>query len=77
MILKKTNNMSIKVGDDYRTNELSFIPGGSEVEAVSKNGKKKIYDKIKMVDKYCNRLKGDQSIIEIYVNGKLYWKRNP
>jgi hypothetical protein len=40
------------------------------------NGKQLTYDKIKSVEKYCARLKNDQLVAEILVDGKSYWKRN-
>lgn len=68
--------MSIKVKDEYRRNDLSLSPGGSDVTTIMSNGKKLTYDKIKSVEKYCSRLKNDQSVIEILVDGEAYWKRN-
>ncbi len=68
--------MPIKVKDQYRKNELSLTPGGSEVTTILKNGKSITYDKIKSVDKYCSRLKSDPMVIEIRVDDKLYWAIN-
>ena len=68
--------MSIKVKDEYRRNDLSLSPGGSEVTTISSNGKKLVYDKIKSVSRYCERLKNDSQVIEILVDGEMYWKRN-
>jgi hypothetical protein len=68
--------MSIKVKDEYRRNDLSLSPGGSDVTAILSNGKKLTYDKIKSVAKYCAQLKGDPLVIEILVDGETYWKRN-
>jgi hypothetical protein len=68
--------MSIKVKDEYRRNDLSLSPGGSDVTAIMSNGKKLTYDKIKSIEKYCARLKNDPVVIEIIVDGKSYWKRN-
>jgi hypothetical protein len=67
---------SLKVKDEYRQNELSLSPGGSEVTTILSNGKKLTYDKIKAVDKYCKRLKNDPLVSEILVDGVEYWKRN-
>jgi hypothetical protein len=67
--------MSIKVNDEYRRNDLSLSPGGSDVTTIMSNGKKLIYDKIKYVEKYCARLKKDPLVMEILVDGKEYWKR--
>lgn len=68
--------MSLKVKDEYRRNDLSLSPGGSDVTTIMSNGKKLTYDKIKSVEKYCSRLKNDKSVIEILVDGEAYWKRN-
>jgi hypothetical protein len=68
--------MGFKVGDEYRKNDLSLVPGGSEVKTVSRNGKSKIYDKIKNIASYCDRLKKDAEIFEIWVDGSIYWIRN-
>jgi hypothetical protein len=67
--------MSIKVKDEYRKNELSFSPGGSDVTVIHKNGKMLTYDKIKNIERYCTILKNDQTVIEIKVNGQDYWKK--
>ena len=68
--------MSIRVKDEHRLHDLSLTPGGSEVMAVMKNGKKLIYDKVKYVKGYCNRLTLNSNVMEIYVDGVLYWKSN-
>ncbi len=68
--------MAIKVKDEYRKNELSLIPGGSEVTAILSDGNRLTYDKIKSVNKYCDQLKKDRLVIEIHVNGEVYWNRN-
>jgi hypothetical protein len=68
--------MSIKVKDEYRRNDLSLSPGGSDVTTIMSNGMQLTYDKIKSVEKYCARLKNDQLVAEILVDGKSYWKRN-
>jgi hypothetical protein len=68
--------MGFKVGDEYRTNELSLTPGGSEVKSISTTGKSKTYDKVKNVNAYCQRLIKDQKIAEIWVDSTIYWKRN-
>lgn len=65
----------IKVDDSFRTNELSFQPGGSDVRVVYSDGPDRIYDKIKHVDRYTTNLKRKVNVTEIYVNGSLYWKR--
>ena len=68
--------MSIKVKDEYRRNDLSLSPGGSDVTTIMSNGKKLTYDKIKSIEKYCARLKADPLVMEILVDCESYWKRN-
>lgn len=68
--------MAIRVKDELRTNDLSLTPGGSEVKTIMQDGKDIIYDKIKYVKGYCKRLMADPKVIEIHVDGELYWKRN-
>ena len=65
--------MSIKVSDDYRKNELSLYPGGSEIKITYQNGKVLIYDKIKNVDLYCKKLLHNKNIIEIMVDNQIYF----
>jgi hypothetical protein len=67
--------MAIKVSDQYRKNELSLSPGGSEVKAVHSNGKTIVYDKIKNVNAYCVKLKKDSDIVQIIVDETIYWTR--
>ncbi len=64
--------------DEMRTNHLSVKPGGSIVRVVF-DSHVVDYDKIKYPSKYINTLlnSGDvQKIMEIYVDGKLTWKKN-
>lgn len=65
----------LRVEDEHRANELSVIPGGSDVKAFYRDGKVLIYDKIKNVKKYCSVLITRPEVIEIWVDGKPYWKR--
>jgi hypothetical protein len=69
--------MTFKVSDEYRKNELSLSPGGSEVTSILANGKSTTYDKVKNITAYCNRLKADPKVMEIKIDGNTYWKRNP
>lgn len=64
-----------RVQDEHRANELSVMPGGSEVKALYTDGKVLIYDKIKNVRKYCSVLMSRPEVIEIWVDEKPYWKR--
>ncbi len=64
--------------DEMRTNHLSVKPGGSIVRVVF-DSHVVDYDKIKYPSKYIDTLlnSGDvQKIMEIYVDGKLTWKKN-
>jgi hypothetical protein len=67
----------LKVGDEFRTNDLSLIPGGKTVTVIYQNGKKLIYDKIKSPGKYIKsiseKVSTDGKIVEILVNGKQVW----
>jgi len=65
----------IKVGDSFRTNDLSRQPGGSVVRVVYSDGPDRIYDKVKSVEQYTASLKKRANIAEIHVNGSLYWKK--
>jgi hypothetical protein len=64
-----------RVKDEHRSNELSVMPGGSEVKAFYANNTSLIYDKIKNVKKYCSVLMSKPDVVEIWVDGKPYWKR--
>lgn len=66
---------TLVVADQYRTNELSLIPGGSTVTAVYKNGKRRAYKKVKRPAAYAETIKKDLDVTEILVDGNLYWKR--
>lgn len=64
-----------RVNDDHRANELSVMPGGSEVKVQYSNGKVIIYDKIKNIRKYCSVLMNRSEVLEIWVDENPYWKR--
>jgi hypothetical protein len=65
---------------EMRTNKLALIPGGSVVTTVYENYTVN-YDNIKNPVSYCSAIifksKKKNDIKELYVNGKLYWKREP
>ena len=65
----------INVGDGYRTNDLSLIPGGSVIKLVYKGNKHRVYDKIKNVEAYSKHAQKDSSVLEIWVDGVMTWKR--
>lgn len=62
---------TLKVSDQFRTNELSLVPGGKTVSVTYENGKTLIYDKIKNTEKYISKLHDSPSengkIVEIKV----------
>lgn len=59
----------LKVSDPYRKNELSLKEGGSEVRILYQDGTQLIYDKIKNVDAYLNKIKNKDLISQVWVNG--------
>lgn len=68
-----TYKKRVIVGDEFRTNTLSLIPGGSEVE-VHYRERVKVYTKIKNRTSYINSITSkDAEIIAIFVDGNK-WK---
>ena len=57
-----------KVGDKYRTNKLSYQPGGVKVFVKYKSGFVKEYDKIKNPDKFIEKIaeSNDSSIVNMW-----------
>ena len=55
---------TINVGDEYRTNPLSKIPGGHKIVVVLKNGFKLVYDKVKYPKRYAAAIHGD-NVVEV------------
>jgi hypothetical protein len=66
---------TIKVSDPHRTNPESLIPGGSIVETVDDKGLKLSYDKVKNPGAYVARVTRDPSIVQVFVDGKIFWNR--
>jgi intein-encoded DNA endonuclease-like protein len=66
----ETNKKLTVVGDEYRTNPLSLIPGGSEVE-VHYQDYVKVYTNIKNPAAYIRKIttESNDPIIAIYVDG--------
>jgi hypothetical protein len=66
----------MRVGDEYRTNNLSLKPGGSIVTVVFANGGILEYDKVKSPKKYIAAIPTRNDIVQIFVNGKEVWTNN-
>ena len=62
----------LKVGDKYRTNNLSLIEGGSTVEIHLTDGKILVYDKVKNPVAYINMISKKSDIHQAFVNGVLF-----
>ena len=56
----------MKVTDNFRKNELSFVPGGCTV-VVEKDGKVYEYDKIKCPRKYIETVKRNPNVSNAYI----------
>ncbi len=67
---------TIKVSDPHRTNPESLIPGGSIVETVDVQGLRLVYDKIKNPSAYVARITKDPDIIQVLVDGQIFWERS-
>jgi hypothetical protein len=61
---------ALKVSDNYRTNPVSLIPGGSTVEVHLIDGKIFIYDKVKNPSAYIKCLRKTCEISKVYIDGK-------
>lgn len=55
-----------KVGDQYRTNELSLRPGGYTV-IVQIGGRRFEYDKIKYPMRYISKVKRNPEVVDAWV----------
>lgn len=64
------------VKDEFRKNELSFIPGGYSLTAITRIGQRLTYDKVKNVDAYKNKLIKDPEVLEILLGEEVIWKRS-
>ena len=56
-----------RVGDQYRTNELSLRPGGYTVIVQEVGGRRYQYDKIKYPGRYIARAKSNPNVIDAWV----------
>jgi hypothetical protein len=66
---------SIQVKDNFRKNPDSLIPGGSVVETISSEGLRLVYDKVKNPSAYIKRIIKDEKIVQIFVDGELFWEK--
>ena len=57
----------LRVGDGYRTNQLSLRPGGYSVVVEYTNGQKLVYDKIKNPSAYISRVCKNDDIVSAYI----------
>ena len=65
--------LSMRVGDEYRTNPLSLSPGGSVVTVVFSDGRMLDYEKVKSPKKSVSKIPQKEDIVAVYVNGKQAW----
>ena len=63
---------TVRVSDQFRTNNLSLTPGGFEVSITLNNGKTLVYDKIKIPRKYIQSLSNYGDIVSVKVNGEPF-----
>ncbi len=63
---------TIHVSDQFRKNNLSLTPGGSEVSITFKDGKTLVYDKIKNPRAYVQSLFNYSEIVSVNVDGKPF-----
>lgn len=69
----KTNN-GFFVADQFRTNELSLVPGGSLITIYYQDGSFRIYDKIKKPSAYIRMITDkDNRIVKVEVDNKTEW----
>ena len=63
---------TVNVSDQFRTNNLSLTPGGSEVSITLNNGQTLVYDKIKSPKKYIQSLSNYKDIVTVKVDGEPF-----
>ena len=64
---------NFRVGDGFRRNPLSKIPGGSVVTITYKTGKSRTYDKVKNMEAYVKKVLENSDIAFATVdNEKIY-----
>ena len=55
----------ILVGDDYRKNSLSLMPGGVDVKVYYPNGTARIYSRIKNVEAYTRYMENKFNVVKV------------
>ena len=63
---------TLNVSDQFRTNNLSLTPGGSEISITFNTGQTLVYDKIKSPKKYIQSLYNYKDIVAVTVNGEPF-----
>ena len=56
-----------RVGDQYRTNDLSFVPGGVTIIVDYKDGRRLEYDNIKYPKSYINKSLKNNAVKAAYI----------
>ena len=60
-----------KVRQRFRTNDMSYMPGGCTVTVEMKNGQVLEYDNIKYPNRYINKvIKEDANVVKAYVKSE-------
>ena len=59
-----------KVGQEYRTNDLSFRPGGCTVIVQEAGGRRYEYDKIKYPRRYIAAAMEKPNVIDAWIKGE-------
>jgi len=65
----------LKVEDHHRVNELSLEEGGATVKVVMKGDRVHIYDKIKSVRSYIEKVAKNDGVLEIWHEGTCLYKK--
>ena len=60
-----------KVGQEYRSNNLSFVPGGVTVVVQEVGGRRYEYDKIKYPARYIAAAKRKPNVIDAWVKDEV------
>jgi hypothetical protein len=69
------SSKEIKVGDSFRSNELSLEEGGATVKIIMTDGRVLLYDKIKSVRSYSQKAAMQGGIAEIWHENTCLYKK--